>query len=54
MIWFVKIDFLMNLPKDMTLFWRSVTDLRGQSKRTSNIMDDFSNDNDVSEWFARS
>ena len=36
------------------LFWRSVTDLWGKSKRTSNIIDDFSNDNDVSECFAHS
>ena len=42
------------LSKDMSQFWRSVTDLRGKSKRTSNIIDDFSYDNDVSECFARS
>ena len=42
------------LSKDMSQFWRSVTDLRGESKRTSNIIDDFSNDNDVSECFSRS
>ena len=40
------------LSKDMSQFWRSVTDLKGKSKRTSNIIDDFSNDNDVSECFA--
>ena len=42
------------LSKNMSQFWRSVTDLRGKSKRTSNIIDDFSNDNDVSECFAHS
>ena len=42
------------LSKDMSQFWRSVTDFRGKSKRTSNIIDDFSNDNDVSECFAHS
>ena len=31
-------------------FWRSVTDLMGKIKRTSNIIDD----NDVSECFAHS
>ena len=36
------------------MIWRSVTDLRGKSKRTSNIIVDFSNDNDVSECFAHS
>ena len=42
------------LSKDNSQFWRSVTDLRGKSKQTSNIIDDFSNDNDVSECFAHS
>ena len=42
------------LSKDMSQFWRSVTDFIGKSKRTSNIIDDFSNDNDVSEYVARS
>ena len=42
------------LSKDMSQFWRSVTDFRGKSKRTSNIIDDFSNDNDVFECFADS
>ena len=42
------------LSKDMSQFWRSVTDLRGKSTRTSNIIDDFSNNNDVSECFSRS
>ena len=42
------------LSKDMIQFRRSVTDLRGKSKRTSNIIDDFSNDNNVSECFAHS
>ena len=40
------------LSKDRSQFWRSVTDLRGKSKRISNIIDDFSDDNDVSECFA--
>ena len=38
----------------MSQFWRPVTDLRVKSKRTSKIIDDFSNDNDVSECFAHS
>ena len=42
------------LSKDMSQFWRSVTDLSGKSKGTSNIIYDFSNDNDVSECFAHS
>ena len=33
---------------DQLLIWG------GKSKRTSNIIDDFSNDNDVSECFAHS
>ena len=37
------------LYKDMSQFWRPVTDLRGKSKRTNNIIDYFSNYNDVSE-----
>ena len=42
------------LSKDMSQFWRSVTDMRRKSKRTSNIIDDFANNNDVSECFTRS
>ena len=40
------------LSKDMRQFWRSVSDLRENGKRTSNIIDYFSND--VSKCFARS
>ena len=52
----IRKDIFSNVlsSKDMSQFWRSVTDLRGKSKRTSNIIDDFSNDNDVSECFAHS
>ena len=44
----------MNCYLKMSQFWRSVTDLRGKSKRTRNIIDKFSNDNYVSECFAHS
>ena len=37
------------LSKDMSPFWSY---LRVKGKRTSNIIDDFSNDNNVSECFA--
>ena len=38
----------------MSQFWRSFSDLRGKSKRTSNIIDDFSINNNVSVCLARS
>ena len=42
------------LSKYMSQLWRSVSDLRGKCKRTSYIIDDFSNDIDVFECFAHS
>ena len=49
-----KIKYIELLSKDMSQFWRSVGDLIGKGKQTSNIIDDFSNDNEVYECFAHS
>ena len=50
----IRKDIFSNelLSKDMNQFMRSVIDLRGKGKRTSNIIYNFYYDNDVSECFA--
>ena len=39
---------------DSRRFWRKVSNLRGKSKKSSHIIEGYSNDSDISECFAQS